>query len=321
LRHGTNDKQIRCRQGRSVEILNPTEPLPNLTVQQLEYVAAVARSPTWADAAAAVGVTPSALSQGLAELERRVGVPLFERRGRRRVLRPGAAEVVAHAERVLAATGDLARWAAASRAGRVGRVRIGMIDAAAVAHFPSVLRAYRRSHPGVQLHLTVAPSAELVAGLARGDVDLAVCVAPRDDPGGLAWTPLLREPLGVYRPESGSDAAVASSPASWGPWVTFPVGSHTRALIAEALRQAGVRFDVVAESHQPEVLREMVRLGMGWTVLPEVQAGTGAARLRRARPEPIVERNLVLGRRVDAPRSPPLDALAAALVSHAASRR
>jgi DNA-binding transcriptional LysR family regulator len=78
---------------------------------------------------------------------------------------------------------------------------------------------------------------------------------------------------------------------------------------------------VVAESHQPEVLREMVRLGMGWTVLPEVQAGTGAAGLRRARPEPIVERNLVLGRRVDAPRSPPLDALAAALVSHAASRR
>ena len=39
----------------SVEILNPTEPLPNLTVQQLEYVAAVARSPTWADAAAASG--------------------------------------------------------------------------------------------------------------------------------------------------------------------------------------------------------------------------------------------------------------------------
>ena len=44
--------------------------LPNLTVQQLDYLVAVVDAPTWADAAARLGVTPSALSQGLAEFER-----------------------------------------------------------------------------------------------------------------------------------------------------------------------------------------------------------------------------------------------------------
>ena len=69
-----------------------TPVLPNLTVQQLEYLVAAADAPTRAAAAAGLGVTPSALTQGLAELERRVGLPLFERRGRQTLLRPDAAE-------------------------------------------------------------------------------------------------------------------------------------------------------------------------------------------------------------------------------------
>jgi DNA-binding transcriptional LysR family regulator len=54
-------------------MLNIVGHLPNISVQQLEYLAAVHEAPTWHDAAAAVGMTPSALSQGLAELERRLG--------------------------------------------------------------------------------------------------------------------------------------------------------------------------------------------------------------------------------------------------------
>ena len=44
-----------------------TPTLPNLTVQQLEYLVAVAAAPTRAAAAARVGVTPSALTQGLVQ--------------------------------------------------------------------------------------------------------------------------------------------------------------------------------------------------------------------------------------------------------------
>src|SRR5580700_5832320 len=108
--------------------------LPNLTVAQLEYLAAAVDAPTWAAAAEDLGVSPSALSQGLAELERRLGLTLFEPRGRRRVPTPEAAPVVAHARRVLAQTRDLAAWASSARRGEVGSLRVGMIDAAALHH-------------------------------------------------------------------------------------------------------------------------------------------------------------------------------------------
>src|SRR5215207_5214615 len=124
-------------------------PLPNLTIQQLEYLDAVLDAPTWAAAAGRLGVTPSALSQGLAELERRVGVALFDREGRRRVLRPQAVEVTRYAADVLARTRELTRWAGLAQAGASGTLRVGMIDAAAVTHFAQPLRTWRDHHPDV----------------------------------------------------------------------------------------------------------------------------------------------------------------------------
>ncbi|HYD08931.1 MAG TPA: LysR family transcriptional regulator [Acidimicrobiales bacterium] len=277
--------------------------LPNLTVQQLDYLVAVCDAPTWADAAGRLGVTPSALSQGLAELERRVGVPLFERDGRRRVLAPAAGPVLAHAREVVARTRDLADWSARTRAGRAGDLRVGMTDVAAVHHFPDALRRFRRQRPDVELRLTVAPSGPLLADLVRGALDLVVCVAPPSPVEGVALQPVRSDELGVYAPPSASRGA----PATWGPWVTFPLGSHTRALVDGALRRLGAPFEVVAESHQPEVLREMVTLGLGWTVLPTVQAG----RLKPVRS--LTSRALVIGRRTSAAPNAAADALVTAL--------
>lgn len=286
-------------------------PLPNLTVTQLDYLVAVSRSDTWADAAAELGVTPSALSQGLAELERRVGVAVFERQGRRRVVSPAATEVLVYAEAVVARTGDLARWAQGRRAGRAGTVRVGMIDAAAVHHLPDVLAAFRRDRPGVELRLTVAPSGALVSALQRAELDLVVCVEPAAPVADVTWTSLLSEPLRVYAPAGVEDRP----PKEWGPWVSFPVGATTRRVIEQAVTNAGATFEVVAESHQPEVLREMVRMGLGWTVLPVSQAEAGADPIRPARVRPLAERTLVVARRTDTVTDPAVAALATALAT------
>ncbi len=285
-------------------------PLPDLSIRQLEYLVAVAEEPTWAAAADRVGVSASALSQGLSELERRVGVALFERHGRRRVVRPVASVVVDHARQVLGLTHDLAAWADRTRGGRNGAVRLGMIDAAAVVHFPDVLRRYRSDHPEVDLRLRVAPSGELLDLLVAGELDLVVCVeapTPRD---GIETTALMVEDLAVYAPP---DTGQRRSPTGWGPWVLFPTGSHTRALVVDELQRLGAPIDVVAESHQPEVLREMVQLGVGWTALPTSQAEYGDRPLERRRT--LATRRLVLATRVGSIRDPAADHLAAALAA------
>lgn len=285
----------------------------NLSTQQLDYLVAVADADTWAEAAGRLGVSPSALSQGLSQLERRLGVPLFDRDGRRRVLLSGAEPVLAYARSVVAQTRELERWAEAAAGAGAGRLRVGMIDLAATVYFGPTLRRFTRTRPDVDLHLAVGPSASLRDQLLAGRLSLIVLVEPPVNDGALDLTPLLEDELAVYGPDPDNDPTV--EPARWGPWVTFPQGSHTRDAVAHRLQELGAPFDVVAESHQPEVLRGMVALGMGWTVLPVLQAEADPNPLRRARTEPLMTRRLVAARRHGAVAEPLVDALLSELVA------
>jgi len=261
---------------------------PNISTAQLGYLVAITRHRTWAEAARSLGVTPSALSQGIAELERRLGVPLFAVDGRRRVPYDHTATLADCAQRVLADLDEVTRWLRAVGAGQVGRLRVGMIDIAAVHHCRDAVRRFRRDHPELAVGMTVAPTGELLDRLERNELDVVVCVDP-EGAGPFDATPLVRDDLAVYAPP-GVDHGVA--PGTWGPWLLFPSDSRTRTAIDRRLREIGAPLVVEMESHQPEVLVELVRLGLGWTVLPTTQAEHGAHRLTRAMPEPLLTRTI-----------------------------
>lgn len=280
----------------------PLTVLPDISIRQLEYLVAIADSPTWSVAAASVGVSPSALSQGVAELERRLGIELFEPVGRRRVLRPSAQPVLDHARQVVALTRDVVDWAARLRTARSGAVRLGMIDVSAVAHHPEVVRAFRAERPDVRLVLTVAPSAALLDSLRAGTLDLAVCVEPPRPINGVETERLLDEPLSVIAPPG----TRIGRPESWGPWVLFPESSHTRQRIDAALHDLGAPVRLAAESHQPDVLQQMVHMGLGWTVLPAGSVDTAGVVVGRT----LVERRIVLAWRAGSVRDPAADELA-----------
>jgi DNA-binding transcriptional LysR family regulator len=288
-----------------VKVIHPT-------ATQLEYLVTAYNRGSWTDAASELGVSQSAFAQGMAELEKRLGVTLFDKEGRRRVPTAEAGAAVNQANRILRELGALSRWAEQSRGGETGVVRAGMIDTAAVHHFGDALVRFRTMHPDVSVRLTVRPSAQLLELLRSGELDVVIAVASDAD-AGLLLRPLVVEPLYVYAPRT----TVAGPPSSWGPWVSFPSDSRTRALVAKALRSLGAEFEVVAESSQPAVLREMVRLGMGWAVLATVDAEGEPHVLRRAVADPVAERVLALAHRVDRTPSPTLERFIAMLVGEA----
>lgn len=290
--------------------------LANVTTSQLEYLLAAVSEPTWKDAAAATGVSPPALSQGIGELERRLGVRLFDKQGRGRVPTAEAHAAATYAVRILAEMRELTRWATEARGGGVGRLSIGMIDTAAIHHFGDTLVSFRRARPELTVQLQVQSSNMLLDQLRAGELDAIVCVDPEPD-DRLVMEPLIKEPLYIYAPPDAPKNAkgMVGAPSTWGPWVTFPATSRTRALAARHLRARNATFDVVAESSQPAVLKEMVRLGMGWTVLSPVDAETQPHALTRATKDPIAERTLTLARRADRIPNAALAALLNALTS------
>ena len=95
----------------------------------------------------------------------------------------------------------------------------------------------------------------------------------------------------------------------------FPEGSHTRHQIIEHLRALGASLQVVADSHQPDVLREMVGLGLGWTVLPAASEGGDTL----VRGPTLFDRTLVLAHRTGSVTDPAVDELADRIRSGARS--
>ena len=279
--------------------------LPNLSVHQLLYVREAARAETWSEAARRLGVTQPALSQGVAEVERRLGVKLFDRRARHRTPTPELHEVLTVAEQILSGIDDLDRRLHELQTGHRGAVRLGMIDTAALGSLAPTVAAFRSMFPGVALTIVVEASVSLSEKVASGELDLAVVVGPNpvtDRLGRrLELTSLFDEAIYIY-PAVAVSASVPrhAPPTTWGPWVTYPAGSQSRQLITAALARRGASMEVVAESSNPDVLRQMVRLGVGWCALPEHVAETGDSPLVRLPGHPLTRRGIVAIRRSDA---------------------
>jgi DNA-binding transcriptional LysR family regulator len=274
-------------------------PFPlNLHLHQLAHLREVQRQGSLTEAAAALHLSQPALSQSLREIERRLGQPVYEREGRTRRLTAAGEELLAFAEEVLGRAEGLMQGLEARRQGERGRLRVGMIDAASLYVLPGVVRRYRRERTEVELVLTVAPSEQLLAALSRYELDLAFAVGPVHDPK-LEAVEVRREALQVYAPpdSAGHDLAAAE-------WILYPPGSRTRALIDQAFIERGVRPRVTLETGSPEVMRQLVSLGLGWSVLPEAVAQGAVTELRRVRGRALTQRSLMAFRRASAPTDP-----------------
>ncbi len=270
--------------------------LHSVTLQQLRYLDAVAQGSTFSEAADDLYVSQSALSQGLGRLEALVGTDLFEIDGRRRRLTDAGRRVAAVARRMLAEADRLAADLEDRAAGRRGRLRLGMIDAAALYQFPEAVAAFRDAHPDVEVVITVRGSDDCLDRLAGYHDDLAIVVAPAD---GFATEVLAEEEFAVYGPDR--------RPQPGDPWVLYPASSHTRALIDTGLAAAAIRPRVVGESGNPDVLRQLAVLNGAWTVLPEA-VGSGAEGAGLMRGERVMVRPIVAARRLQAPPQPLVEA-------------
>jgi DNA-binding transcriptional LysR family regulator len=153
-----------------------------IDARRLRVLREVSQQGTLAAAADALHLTPSAVSQQLAALEREIGMPVIERNGRG-VRLTGAAEVlVGHANLVLAQLEAAAADVAAYSEGIVGTVRLaGFATSLGELVAPAAV-ALRETHPRLTLTVEESEAPGCFLALARGDVDIALSMASRQAP-------------------------------------------------------------------------------------------------------------------------------------------
>ncbi|MCE7010962.1 LysR substrate-binding domain-containing protein [Kibdelosporangium philippinense] len=242
----------------------------------LRYFQAVARLEHVGRAADQLRVAQPSLSRTLARLESDLGVPLFDRRGRRIRLNRFGAAFLRRVDRVLAELDD-ARQELVDAVGLSG----GTVTLAAETLIPLVepLRSFVADHPLVDVRLVQSSAAMMAQQLRAGDVDL--CVASQPLPGqGIESQVLLDEPVLLCVPVGhrlAGRSRVGVAELAGEPFLTTRPGFWQRALVERLFATAGVELSVVCEGDEPSVLFELIGAGLGIGLVPSVGRLTSAA--------------------------------------------
>jgi len=149
-------------------------------IEQLEYVAAVARLGSYRKAAESLHISQPALSESVRGLERELGVDLLERGRHGARLSDGGRDLLQHMQTVLDAV-DRLRQAAGEQHQISRMVRIGTVSAATVPLLAPAIRQFRETHPATQVEVVGGLQADIQRGLLEGGTDLGLVNALEGD--------------------------------------------------------------------------------------------------------------------------------------------
>jgi len=238
--------------------------MKNVTLRQLRVFAAAARHMNFSRAAEELHLSQPAVSTQLKEFAAYVGLPLFERIGRKTYLTPAGEEML-HCARAITQRLKEAEDALAQLKGVTGgRLNVAVISAGDY-FFPRVLAAFGASHPGVTFNLTVHNREGLLRHLADNLTDLAVMVRPPRDQDIVA-VPFAPHPYVIVAAADHALARARNIPRAAlnrERFVQREQGSDTWNSMREVFGRQFSRLNIAMQIHSTETIKQAVVAGMG----------------------------------------------------------
>jgi DNA-binding transcriptional LysR family regulator len=293
---------------------------------RLRALCEVSQRGTIAAAASALHLTPSAVSQQIAALEREVGEALVEPDGRGVRLTPVGRVLVQGADSVFAEVESLQAEVARHAGGGQADLRVGAFATAITRIVAPAARELRERAPGVRLEVIEAEGPQAFDELARYELDVVVSMEgpgapPRDDPR-VARTGLRADPLLAVVPHDHRLAgrkAVPLADLAVDPWIAPPRGWLCESIILAGCQAAGFTPHVVHRAGDWQAILALCAAGLGVGMVPalaDLHLEEGA--VIRPVADPVPCRHIFAACRRGAEQAPPITALFEAMRAAAA---
>jgi DNA-binding transcriptional LysR family regulator len=257
---------------------------PVLDLARLRALHAVHAHGSVGAAAAALGYTPSAVSQQISKLERETRTRLLERQGRGVALTDAAQLLVATARQLMSLVEE-AEVALEEQRGRpAGRLTVAAFPTAACGLLPGVLAELTAAHPSLELRLMEVDPHLSVDLVARGVVDLAVAhdwdIAPLPAPDGLERAVIGDDRCDVLVPaghrlaaRAADGGSVAREDLAEARWICQPPGTVCHDWLVRTLRETGTEPDLAFQVAEYQTQLALVGAGLGIALVPRLGRG------------------------------------------------
>lgn len=232
-----------------------------LTLAELQHVTAAAQQ---------LHIAQPTLTRMLARLERRLGVPLFDRHGRRLALSTYGRIFYEHARRAQLELDSARREIEDLNNPAAGEIRLGFLSSFGSVVVPRLIAGFSEVSPRVTFTLEEGAAESISERVLEGAIDVAV-VSPRPQKPTLAWRSLFRQRLGVAVPREHrltGAAAVSMTDLADEPFITMHPGFGMRQLLDELCAAAQFQPRIVLESTNLTTNAGLVAAGLGISLTP-----------------------------------------------------
>lgn len=240
----------------------------SLNLDQLRTFADVVASGSFSATAARHNVSQPAVSFQLKQLEKRLGVRLIERIGRKAMPTAAGSELLEHAARIQGEVEATLKAMARHAGDKIGRVRIGTGATACIFLLPPLLRELRERFPDLEITVTTGNTPEIVKAVEENALDIALVTMPVSSRILAAEIILddefmLVSPPGARLPERMTPELLKGLPL-----ILFEPSGNTRRLVDHWLAENGIAQDPVMSLGSVEAIKELVGAGLGHAILP-----------------------------------------------------
>jgi LysR family nitrogen assimilation transcriptional regulator len=244
-----------------------------MDVRQFEIFLAVLDHSSVTRAAQKLGLSPGAVSLQLHGLANELRTDLFVHSGKRIVPTPQAFRLASHAREVTRRMREIRLEFENDPTNDTLPFRFATGATALIHRLGRPLRLLRTRFPHAEIHVTVAPTEGIVAGLLDRSFDLGLISLPWPE-RDLSILPLFEEELLLLKPSPGPvhDGAVHTlepSALHGMPFLLYPRHSNMRTMIDRFFKDLGLSPRVIMEADDTEAIKRMVESGFGCSILPQ----------------------------------------------------
>ncbi|MDR3522301.1 MAG: LysR family transcriptional regulator [Acidocella sp.] len=238
--------------------------LKNVTLKQLRVLAAVVRSGSVTAAANQLNVSPPAVTLQMQLLQDHAGLPLVERSGSLTKATDAGGEILRAIEQIETILANCNAALAAIAGTKQGSVSVGVISTAKY-FVPRLLGAFMRSHPGIDLKITIGNREEMLEGLQSYKLDLAVMGRPPVELD-VESTAIGDNPHVIIAPvdhELAKTKLIKPSRLAEEIFIVREPGSGTRMLMERFFAEAGISPRIRMQIGSNESIKQAVIAGLG----------------------------------------------------------
>lgn len=241
--------------------------LAEISLRSLQVLVAVEETGSMTDAAKRLGMSRSAVSQQITNLERSIGTQLLDRSARPILLTPIGLILRKHAHRVLEAMSDARTELMEASLAALAELRLGIIDDLDVSIIPDLIAHLRKQFPSALLSVTSGRSDELVKKLETREADIILTGILPSAKVRHEEFPVLREPFLIVAPPGVMDEKrELRSQIERVPYIQYNVTMPMGLLTEQQLRRLRIKLNPAASFDASRSVFAMARKAGGWAI-------------------------------------------------------